>query len=177
MKKLIAILLLLVLVTSLAACGSDNDGVPEGMKNVAVENARFLLYVPELWLAQSQGGVSGALSPRGNANVIATAHLPDTYQSAESYWTEKCFPAYTAELTEFTLIQEECKETTLGGINARQYVFTHKSSGQTYKQLQVIAVDGAMVYVVQYTAVAGEAYDEWIASGDVASIVANFTLR
>ena len=174
MKKLLAILLLLVLVASLAACGED-DGVPEGMKNVAVENAKFYLYVPELWLAQSQGGVSGALSPKGNANVIATAYLPDTYQTPKSYWEEKCLKEYTAVLAEFTVIEAECKETTLGGVNAHKYVFTHKIGEQVYKQMQVIAVDGAMVYTVQYTAPEGEAYNEWLADAEI--ICANFTLR
>ena len=175
MKKLIAILLLLVLVTSLAACGDDNDGAPEDMKNVAVENAKFYLYVPELWLSQSQGGVSGALSPKGNANVIATTYLPDTYQTPKTFWEEKCLNEYTAALTEFTVIEAECGETTLGGVNAYKYVFTHKMGDQVYKQMQVIAVDSSMVYTVQYTAVQGEAYDEWLADAQV--ICANFTLR
>ena len=177
MKKLIAILLLLVLVTSLAACGKNDDGVPEGMKDVAVENAAFYLYVPELWLSQSQGGISGAMSPRGNANIIATVYLPETgYLDAQEYWTKKCLADYTAEFSEFTVIEAECKATTLGGMNAYQAVFTRKSAGQTYQQLQVIALQGGMIYTVQYTAVAGEAYNEWITNGDVANVIANFTL-
>ena len=175
MKKLIAILLLLVLVTSFVACSDKNDGTPEGMKNVAVENAAFYLYVPETWLSQSQGGVSGAVSPRNNANVIATTYLPDSYLSVKGYWEEKCLNEYAAALTDFTVIEGECKETTLGGVNAYQYVFTHKMGDIVYKQMQVITVDGGMVYTVQYTAVAGDAYDEWLA--DAQSICANFTLR
>ena len=175
MKRLIAILLLLVLVTSFAACGSKNDGTPDGMKNVAVENATFYLYVPEEWLSQSQGGISGAVSPRNNANVIATTYLPDSYLTVQSYWDEKCLNEYTATLNEFTVLTEECKETSLGGVNAYQYVFTHKIGEQVYKQMQVITVDGGMIYTVQYTAVAGEAYDEWLA--DAFKICANFTLR
>ena len=175
MKRLIAILLLLVLVTSFAACGSKNDGTPDGMKNVAVENAAFYLYVPEEWLSQSQGGVSGAVSPRNNANVIATTYLPDSYLSVKSYWEEKCLNEYAAALTDFTVIEEECKETSLGGVNAYQYVFTHKMGDQTYKQMQVITMDGGMIYTVQYTAVAGEAFDEWLDA--VQGICANFTLR
>ena len=175
MKRLIAILLLLVLVTSFAACGSKNDGTPEGMKNVAVENAAFYLYVPEEWLSQSQGGVSGAVSPRNNANVIATSYLPDSYLSVQGYWEEKCLNEYAAALTEFTVIEGECKETSLGGVNAYQYVFTHKMGDQTYKQMQVITMDGGMIYTVQYTAVAGEDFDEWLDA--VQGICANFTLR
>jgi len=176
MKKLIAMLLLLVMLTSFVACGDDNDGVPEGMKNVAVENAAFYLYVPELWLSQSQGGVSGALSPKGNANVIATAYLPDVgYLDAQDYWTKKCMEEYPQVFAKFDLIEEECAAATLGGINAYQAVFTHEMGGQTYKQMQVIAMDSAMIYTVQYTALMGDAYDEW--KSDVSGICANFTLR
>jgi hypothetical protein len=174
MKKLIAILLLLVLAASFVSCAKD-DGVPDGMVNVAVENAKFYLYVPESWLSQSKGGVSGAICPMGNANVIATAYLPDAYLTPESYWTEKCLQDYTAALNEFAVIEAECTATTLGGINAHKYVFTHKMGEQTYKQMQVIAVDRAMVYTVQYTAPVGEVYDTWLSDAD--SVVANFTLR
>jgi hypothetical protein len=73
------------------------------------------------------------------------------------------------------VIEAECKEATLGGMNAYKYVFTHKMGEQVYKQMQVIAVDGAMVYTVQYTATEGEAYNEWLA--DAESICANFTFR
>lgn len=178
MKKLIAILLLLVLVTSLVACGDEDANAPEGMKNVAVENAAFCLYVPELWLVQNQGGISGALSPKGNASVLATAYLPtDSYLDAKEYWTKKCCVDYAAELTEFTVIESECKEAMLGVKKAYQAVYTYKSAGLTYKQMQVIMLESGMIYTVEYTALVGEAYNEWITSGDVSSIAANFMLR
>ena len=60
MKRLIALLLLLVLAVSAVACGNE-DGVPDGMKNAATENAKYYLYVPESWFEQNEGGVCGAL--------------------------------------------------------------------------------------------------------------------
>ncbi len=178
MKRLIAILLLSVLAISLVACG--DDGVPEGMKNVATENAKFYFYVPETWLEQTEGGVCGALAPLGSAedtfraNVIVTTYLADTYYTPKSFWEEKCKKDYQAVLSELAVVEGDCKDTTMGGMNAYQVVFTHKMGNDTYKQLQVIAVDQNMVYTLQYTAKLAD-YDANLT--DVESIRANFQLR
>ena len=173
MKKLVAILLLLVLVTSFVAC-AENDGTPEGMYDVATENATFFLYVPENWLTQSQGGVCGAMSPLGDANVIATTYLADTYYTPVTFWDTKCKTEYATIFTEFTVVDAECAATTLGGMNAHKYVFTAKLGGVAYKYMQVIAVDSNMVYTLQYTA----PIDSYATNlEDVEAIRANFTLR
>ena len=173
MKRLIAILLLSVLALSLVACGGE-DGVPDGMKNAATENAKYYLYVPESWFEQTEGGVCGALSPLGNANVVVTTYLADTYYTPKSFWEEKCKKDFEAVLSELAVIEADCKETTMGGMNAYQVVFTHKMGNDTYKQLQVIAVDKNMVYTVQYTAKLAD-YDSNLE--DVEMIRANFQLR
>ena len=173
MKKLIAILLLLVLLTALVACGGE-DGVPDGMKNAATENAKYFLYVPESWFEQNDGGVCGALSPLGEANVIVTTYLADTYYTPKTFWEEKCQKDYAAVLSELAVIEAECKVTTMGGMDAYQVVFTHKMGNDTYKQLQVITVDSNMVYTLQYTAKLAD-YDTNLE--DVESIRANFQLR
>ena len=62
----------------------------------------------------------------------------------------------------------------MGGMNAYQIVFTHKMGNDTYKQLQVIAVDKNMVYTLQYTAKLAD-FDSNLE--DVDGIRANFQLR
>ena len=173
MKRLIAVLLLLVLAASMVACGGE-DGVPDGMKNAATETAKYYLYVPESWFEQTEGGVCGALSPLGEANVIVTTYLADTYYTPKTFWEEKCQKDYAAVLDELTVVESACKDTTMGGMNAYQVVFTHKMGNDTYKQMQVIAVDSNMVYTLQYTAKLAD-YDTNIE--DVESIRANFVLR
>lgn len=173
MKRLIAILLLLVLAASCVACGGE-DGVPDGMKNAATENAKYELYVPESWFEQNDGGICGALAPLGNANVIVTTYLADTYYTPKSFWEEKCKKDFEAVLKELAVVENETKETTMGGMNAYQVVFTHKIGNDTYKQLQVIAVDQNMVYTLQYTA---KIADFATNLEDVESIRANFRLR
>ena len=85
-----------------------------------------------------------------------------------------CQKDYAAVLDELTVVESACKDTTMGGMNAYQVVFTHKMGNDIYKQMQVIAVDSNMVYTLQYTAKLAD-YDTNIE--DVESIRANFALR
>ncbi len=173
MKRTLVCLLALVLLLGLSAC-AEESGV-EGMINVATDNAKFDLYVPEGWIAQNEGGVSGALAPLGNANVVATTQMVDTvYETADVFWQEKCLPEYKAYLPEFAVVESECGEAVMGGMNAHKYVFTVKKGDTSYKYQQVIVVDDNMVYTVQYTAEAA-AYETYLE--DVASVVSNFALR
>ena len=57
MKRILAICLLLGCVLALASC--NTDATPDGMQNVALESAKYNLYVPENWIAGSYN-VSGA---------------------------------------------------------------------------------------------------------------------
>ncbi|MBO7342298.1 MAG: hypothetical protein J6U87_06410, partial [Clostridia bacterium] len=150
------------------------DDVPDGMKNAATENDKFFLYVPESWFEQTDARICGALSPLGEANVIADTYLSDTYYTPRSFWEQKCQKDCAAVLSDLTVVEAECKDTTMGSMNAYQVVFTHKVGDDTYKQLQVIAVDRNMVYTLQYTAKLAD-FDTNLE--DVELIRANFQLR
>ena len=65
-------------------------------------------------------------------------------------------------------------ESTLGGENARTYVFNASLGGNAYRFRQVIAVLDNMVYTLTYTAPV-EHYDTYAAEVD--SICANFVFR
>ena len=160
MKRLLtaalAALMLLTLVIGATSCKKD-DGTPDGMQNVSAPGAPFDLYVPEDWLSQADSGVSGArVSNTDTSNVTVTMYMPDADMNAETYWQEKCVPEYTpAEghvgLPGFTVI-EQGTDTTLGGANAKKYVFTFEMDGVKYQLMQIIAVEGSMVYTLQYHA-------------------------
>lgn len=177
MKKLLSVLLILVLACTLVAC-SDGDGTPEGMQNVSTENALFNLYVPASWLAQTDSGVSGARVSNSDAsNVTVTTYFPETAMSAAQYWETVCLPSYRdgGVLQSFTVIEESCKDTTLGGKDAKQYVFTYVLDGVTYESMQVItAASDMMIYTLTYTATS-EKYAEHLES--VESIRAEFRFR
>lgn len=159
MKKLLtaltAIVLLLALTASLVSCSGD-DPTPEGMKNVATEKAQALfdLYVPELWIAQTESGISGArVSNTDTSNVTVTVYFPDEELTPESYWQGFCLPQYTSGvLADFKTVDADCKDTTLGGKNAKQYVFVYKMGDVYYQAMQIITVHGGMVFTMTYTA-------------------------
>lgn len=154
--RIIAVLLLAVMVLTAVSCKKD-DGTPDGMQNVSIPDAAYDLYVPESWLSQSNSGVSGArVSNTDTSNVTVTLYMPDMEMDAETYWKEHCVPAYTpAEghvgLPAFTVV-EEGTDTTLGGVNAKKYVFTFEMDGVKYKLMQIIAVEGSIIYTLQYHA-------------------------
>ncbi len=160
MKRLLAVflaaLMLLTLVISASSCKKDG-GTPDGMQNVSAPGVPFDLYVPEGWISQVSSGISGArVSNTDTSNVTVTLYMPDTEMSAETYWQEKCLPEYTPAqghvgLPGFTVI-EEGTDTTLGGVNAKKYVFTFEMDGVKYQLMQILAVEGSMIYTLQYHA-------------------------
>lgn len=173
MKRTLAFLLLLVLAVGLVACADET--APDGMICASTNSAKFNLYVPEGWFSQAEDGISGALAPLGDANVIVTTHLlEEDYGTPAAFWQKRCEPEYAAYLPEFALVEAECGEAIMGGINAQKYVFTMKKGNATYKYQQLIILDYNMAYVLQYTAELS-VYGNY--ADDVASIVSNFALR
>ena len=172
MKRIVCVLLLVaVCLGAFCACGADN--APDGMKNAAADNAKFFLYVPEGWIEQSN--LSAANSPNNDgANVTATAYLMEKGYTAETYWQEKARPEIESAFLAFTLLDELCVETTLGGIDGRCYVYKVTLGGSVYQFMQVYAVSGNMVYTLTYTA---KEADFNTHLEDVESIRANFVLR
>ena len=177
MKKILCLLLVLLMTFSFVAC-ADDDGTPEGMQNVSTENALFNLYVPASWIPTTAGGVSGARYSSSDAsNVTVTTYLPESEMSAADYWTNICLPNYRdgGVLQNFTVVEASCKDTTLGGKDAKQYVFTYTLDGVAYEVMQVIVAGGdMMMYTLTYTAVSTK-YAEHLE--DVERIRAEFRFR
>lgn len=176
MKRIVALLLLSLTLLTLVACKKDN--APEGTVNVAIENAGFYLYVPETtWMSTASSGISGARVYSGEdfSNVNVTVYYPEEVLSAADYWEKKCLQEYTAYYKEFKVLEDKCGDTTLGGLDAKRYVFEGKLEGDvTYRFQQVMTVKDTMVYVFTYTAKA-ELYDSHLT--DVEAMVTNFTFR
>lgn len=171
MKKIIAIMLLLLLAVSIVSCKKTD--APDGMKDAASENAKFYLYVPDTWYEQTE--INAAASPmRDGANVNATTYLADTVYTAEGYWTEKALPEIGLAFDNVTLVDAECGDTDLGDIAAKRYVYDATLGGTTYRFMQIIAVRNNMVYVLTYTA-KPDTYATHLE--DVESIRANFTFK
>lgn len=175
MKKLMAILLLLALTLCAVSCKKDN-APPSGMVEAATADAEYHLYVPELWVVNNQSGISGAYtSSADRANVTVTSYLPDVSMSAEDYFNDICLPQYeNGTLTGFQLLNDLCGDTTMGGLNAKKYVYVFSLGGTDYETMQVIASTGKMIYTLTYTAKAANYADH---TEDVEEIVKAFAFR
>ena len=173
MKKLLIALLLAACLVATVGC-ANTDATPDGMQNVALEDAAYNLYVPESWVANAYN-VSGAkATPEENApNVIVTVHYPESAVTPDTYWSDYCVPEHTAVLPSFTLM-EEGTAATLGGKDAKSYKFSYTFGDTLYQCRQVVTVFDFKVYVLTYTAVS-TAYDTYAA--DVDSIVSSFTFK
>ena len=152
MKKLLALLLCIACLCLVFVSCKKQDDTPEGMKNAAVEGVEYALYVPTEWTLYG-GGVSGAYAFGENApGVIVTTYLSETACSAADYWNEVCVPSYQETLKDFSLLEEKCEDTTMGGLDAKQYVFTYVLDETSFESLQVLTVRKNRIYALTYTA-------------------------
>lgn len=176
MKKILTLLLLAAMLLSFAAC--TEAGAPEGTFNVAIENAKFNLYVPEgTWMSTANSGVSGARYYSGTdfSNVTVTVYYPEEELTAATYWEKKCLQEYGAYFKDFTVLSDKCGDTTLGGLDAKRYVYEAKLEGDvTYRFMQVMTVKDTLIYTFTYTAKI-DLYDSHLT--DVEAMITNFTFR
>ncbi len=175
MKKFLAVLLLLCVALSLAACNKDQT--PDGMKDAAIENADYHLYVPEVWITTNTMGLSGAHAGAADKdfspNVIVTVYYPDTVIDLPTYFTTVAKPQLDSTLEGLSMV-EEGKAATLGGKDAAIYTYTYTLGGVAYKQMQVIAQNGYRIYTLTYTATA-DLYDTY--AEEVNTILSEFTFK
>ena len=152
MKKIGIVLLMLLLCLAAVSCGKK-DAPPSGMQEAATEDAEYHLYVPESWVLNNRSGVSGAYAPTADrANVTVTSDLPDATITAESYFNDICLPRYeSGTLSNFALVEDKCEDTTLGGLNAKKYVYVYDVGGDSFETMQVVLSTGNMVYNFTYT--------------------------
>ena len=198
MKRITALLLVLVLSFSLCACAQDNTDAPEGMKLVDTETKNYSLYVPEHWsIDMSTGVVSAYASKADQSNISFTGFAVDTASLAKEtvvsdtgseieakgmidvFWESysEDFAATFGDTMKY--IDQDGKETdspapaktSLGGLAANKYTYTARVTGETYKFMQVVCIEAGYVYILTYTAVT-EAFDSHLE--DVESVISNF---
>jgi len=122
MKKIVALLLLLVMVFGAVSCG-DKVEPPEGFQLASVKSAPFYLYVPNTWTSNASSGISSAYCAKGSALVSAFSQKSDEEDSLEQY-TAETFASFQTSLEGFELIQT-FEDTTLGSYAA--YRFDYKA--------------------------------------------------
>lgn len=93
-------------------------------------------------------------------------------QYIDAYW-DMCWKTYMNELNGFSVV-EDGKQTTLGGYEAKQYVYTAKYEGVEYKMQMTVTYSGGLMYILTYTAKTAN-YDSHLT--EVAKIVSEFKFK
>ena len=174
MRKRIIPALIVALSVTLASCGSGSDTAPMGYREISDEGLNYHFYVPDDWTPDVSTGMTSAYyNGRDPSNVSVMAfEIDDTsINSVDAYW----------ELNEADLklilpdLEYASKDDVkLGGVDAKQYIYTAKMSDTEYKFMQVVAIKSNEVYILTYTATA-ENYDSHIE--DVISMVDYFSFK
>ena len=148
MKRIvIAVLLLATLLCCFAAC--KEEGVPENMQKAYADNAKFRLYVPTNWTVEK--AMNYAVSPNlDGACVMATSELVTLAYTPDTYFEQKAWGEICATVTDAELL--ETSATTLSGLDAKCVVYQCVVAGEAMRYMQIITVDGAMVYTLTYAA-------------------------
>ena len=184
MKRFVLILLALLTVASLCACGTKNNGdfiTADGQKaagreagNAAVD---YSFAYPEEWTIARNDGVveiqtdcnlSDAVAEYATVTVLAFT-LPDGVETAKQYW-ETQEQDTASVMTEYKLL--DTKEYTeadqyLDDTPAMKVKYSGKMNGRTYISDQIICCRYGEVYLI--TLVVPEEYYESVSS--VVSVV------
>ena len=195
--------IVLVLALASCTGGDPNNIAPEGMQLASDENCAYYLYIPENWAlldACSGGYVSyldneqefGLKTDIANVTVstftagdIKAEETGDTAETTadetvaseriqyiDAFWT-MCKESYARELNGFTVV-EEGKGTTLGLLDAKEYVYTANFDNTEYKMMMTVTYSGGVMYIVTYTAKTVR-YDTHMA--DVEKILSEFKFK
>lgn len=175
-KKITALVIVLIMLLTMASCSKKDPELPEGMALLESDAVDFLFYYPQGWTAdRNDGMVSAYVSPVDRSNVSVTSFPADWDTTAlDDYLTKTAyFDDLKATLPDLEMITDG-EETTLGGIPARQYVFTATAAGESYKFRQIMAFLGNYVYVMTYTSTA-DTFDSH--TDEVNRVVEEFRFR
>lgn len=173
--RLIAALLCVVAIFSMASCADTAENVPDGMQIASCANADYRLYVPTSWVLNTSYGVSGAyrtLSQQSTVSVTsydvqdyaeqmqaAGVNMEESGERIAWFWNTQCYaPIQSKAFNQtVTLVEEECVATSLDGANAKQYRYHGSVRKDVWTELhflQVVAERQSKFYVFTFTATA-----------------------
>ena len=178
-----------MLAFCLASCaGTDANAIaPEGMELASGEGSAYYLFVPESWeLTQGYGTWGAYTSDASNVNVStftasdignkeseSTADTTDAAVHTEAPSDTEAAPSDKTAREQYIDV-EDGKQTTLGGYEAKQYVYTAKYEGVEYKMQMTVTYSGGLMYILTYTAKTAN-YDSHLT--EVAKIVSEFKFK
>lgn len=167
-KKIVLIITAILMLCALVSCGNDDPAAPEGCVKISADDIGYNFYMLKSWQAGEQSGMTSAMvSEFDTSNISMMGFDAGDARSAEEYWTQfsEEFENVLGEIT----YEEEGTDTTLGGKDAKKYIYTANIAGKAYKFMQVVCymtnaqmfTSQPEVYVFTYTA-SPDKYDEHI---------------
>ncbi len=162
MKRLIAFVLMITLVLSLAACGGKQveGDIPEGFLLAENEGADYLFYYPETWILDRHdaGMTSAYVSETDFSNVSVTAftaspEYPDLVSYAENYYFkqfEDNFQNLSVEKNQDGSLKRSVLK--IDGCDAIAVNYRAVFSGETYLFRAWFVSYNGYIYTVLYTA-------------------------
>lgn len=155
MKKTALILAAVMLLITFTSCSKTESDIPEGMALLDNEAVDYYFYYPKEWAAdRNDGMVSAYVSEKDRSNVSVTTFAASAdVTSVEGYLTmgDTTYFDHMRETFPDLEMLSDGEETSLGGVPAKQYVFTATIAGDAYKFRQVIAYRYGYIYILTYT--------------------------
>ena len=157
MKKIVALLLCLLSLFSLASCGNDlpeGAELPDGMQYAGGAPYGFYLYVPEEWTLTAMDDIVGAfVSTLDLSSVSMTKVKKPAEMDIDAYFksTMQDIPFEDYKL------EKDGVSRLLGTVSAKGYEYTYsykpyEKDAQTYRVMQVIGERNDALYIFTYTA-------------------------
>lgn len=158
------------MMLALVAC-SDKEEAPEGMKDVAPDDAKYNFYVPQNWVTNAEGVVGAYYSGSDKSNISIMAYGGE-YTSTDDYFDDFCERAADVFSSFEVVGEKEAKK-----INEREAVrfcYTMELEGVEYKCMQTVTAYSNIFYVLTYTSTT-ENYDLHLE--DIEKILSEFTFK
>ena len=173
MKKIIALLLLLVMACGMMVSCGDEVEPPTGFQNASVGSAPFYLYVPNTWTSNASSGISSAYCST-ESRVLVSAFAKENEEGIllEQY-TGQTLESFLRTLEDFELTTK-MEDAVLGSYAAYRFGYTATSGDKSMEFLTYVSeyVDGFAVLTYSAEQTAFETY-----AADFAEIVAKFTFK
>ncbi len=177
MKRLICLLLALLMVVPLIACGKSN--VPKGYHLVSREANPFNLYVPGTWTESTVGEIASAYYSEANRIMVSAAAYDLTGFADLDSVVKNLDEQYAKNLTEYER-DGEITQTTLGGNAAYRMEYfavmtlTDYEEPERMRFCSIIAIYDEYYVILTYCARAMNYADRL---EDFDNIIANFTFK
>ena len=154
MKRIIAILL--VMLMGLCLFGCDKDNVPEGMKQASNTSVvDYSLFVPSEWVvsAAERATTQAYVSESDRTNILVMQwNMTENTKTVKDWWEKEYKPqVFDSGSVQDVKVLVEGEATLLDSREAYKYSYTGKI-GDTYFRYDLIScVTQGSIYIVQLT--------------------------